>query len=40
MVVVVTPFCEVVGEFEAWEVGTSILEINDNKLFVLIFWIQ
>ncbi len=40
MVVVVTPLCKVVGELEAWEVGTSILEINDNKLFVLILGIQ
>lgn len=36
MVVVVAPLGEVVGEFEAWEIGTGILEINDNQLFVLI----
>lgn len=40
MVVIVTPFCEVVGELEAWEVSTRILKINDNDLFVLILWVQ
>ena len=40
MVVVVAPLCEMVGKFEAREVGASIFEINDNQLFVLILWMQ
>jgi hypothetical protein len=40
MVIVVTPFREMIGEFKAWEVGTGIFEVNDDKLFVLILWVK
>lgn len=40
MMIVVTPFCEVVGEFIASEVGIGILKVNHNKLFMLIPWMQ
>jgi hypothetical protein len=40
MVIVVTPLCEMVGEFKSWEISTSILKINDNKLFVLVLRVQ
>jgi hypothetical protein len=36
MVIVIAPLCKVVGKFEAWEVSTSIFEINDYKLFVFV----
>lgn len=40
MMIVVAPFCKVVGKFVAWEVGTSIFKVNDNKLFMLVSWVQ
>ena len=36
IVVVVTPFCEVVGELKAWCIGVGILKVNDYELLVLI----
>ena len=36
VVVVVGPFGEVVCEFEAWQVGGGVLEVDDHELFVLV----
>lgn len=38
MVIVVTPFREMVGKFKASEVGVGIFEVDDDKLLVLILW--
>ena len=36
IVIVVAPFCEMVGKFKAGGVGGCILEINDYELFVVV----
>lgn len=40
MVIVVTPLCKVVCKLEAWQVGVGIFKVNDNKLFMLVLWVQ
>ena len=36
VVVVVTPFCEVVGEFETGRVGGGVFEVDDYQLLVVV----
>lgn len=36
IVVIVTPFCEVVCEFEAGRVGGCVFEVYDNQLLVVV----
>jgi hypothetical protein len=36
IVVVVAPFCKVVGELEAGGVRVGVLEVNDNELLVCV----
>jgi hypothetical protein len=36
VVIVVHPFCEMVGKFVSSCVGARVLEINDNKLLMLV----
>ena len=36
VVIVVGPFGEVVGEFHTNGIGSSVLKVDDNKLFVLV----
>lgn len=40
IVVVVCPLSEVVGELEAGRVGCGVLEINDDKLLMLVSGLQ
>jgi hypothetical protein len=40
IVVVVRPFREVVGEFEAGEVGARVLKVDDDELLVLVGWLE
>lgn len=40
VVVVVSPFGEVIGEFESRQVGRGVFKVNDDELFVLILGLQ
>lgn len=35
--VIVCPLRKVVGKLETWQVGSGVLEIDDNQLLMLIF---
>lgn len=37
VVVVVCPLREVVGKLEAWQVGCSVFEVDNDQLLMLIF---
>ena len=38
--VVVSPFCEVIGEFMTRQVCSGVFEIDDYELFVLVGWFE
>lgn len=36
VMIVVAPFCEVICELEAWNIGIGVFEVDDDKLLVLV----
>lgn len=36
IMIIVAPFCKVVGKLEAWGVRVGVFEVNDNELFVCV----
>lgn len=38
--VIVAPLCKVIGKLQSGHIGIGIFKVNNDKLFVLISWVQ